>query len=78
MRTHAPGVGGADLRQESQHPLPVQIPPCAPGLLRPSCTAAGPGLFWHLSQTPDLLVSWTQLLIQEVGYSFSVFPFRCL
>lgn len=47
-------------------------PPRAPGLLRPSCTAAGLGLFWHLSQTADLLVSWTQLLIQEVGYSFCV------
>lgn len=35
-------------------------------------------LFWHLSETPNLLVSWTHLLIQEVDYSFSVFPFRCL
>ena len=75
MGTYAPGR-----RWEGRHlsSLPCADPLCAPGLLRPSCTAAGLGLSWHLSQTPDLLVSWTRLLIQEVGYSFSVFPFLCL
>lgn len=51
------------------------------GLLRPSCTPgrlAHRRLFWHLSQTPNLLVFWTRLLIQEVDYSLFVFPFRCL